>query len=244
MATVQSSYSDAITVGTPGMIANAELVNKISRTLEGDNLAFGLPVLRGSADNTCILASRETLEAASANGATAPAGATITAAPAVGAGAKPGVYHLTCITAGATGKWIVEDPDGIEIGLATTGTEFVGGGLTFTITDSGTDPAIGEQFIITVSPTEETDVGSFLGLSVRDTTLGAETDAYVEGDTVAVMTEGVMWVTAGAAVTPDDPVYWNPATGRYTKTTTHFAIPGAVYDSSGGNGDLVKVALR
>ena len=101
-----------------------------------------------------------------------------------------------------------------------------------------------DGFNIVVTPTSETAVGEFLGISVRDTTLGAEQDVYEEGDTVAVMTQGVIWVTAGASVTPADPVYWNPATSRYTKTTTHFPVPGAAFDTSGGNGDLVRLALR
>lgn len=75
----------------------------------------------------------------------------ITAAPAVGAGAKAGVYHAICIEPGTNaGKFLVTDPDGITLGVATVGVEFVGGGLTFTIADA-TDFVSGDAFTVTVA---------------------------------------------------------------------------------------------
>ncbi len=57
---------------------------------------------------------------------------TITANPAVGQAAKPGVYRLVCIEPTADGgNFAVEDPDGILIGVATVGVEFTTH-LTFT----------------------------------------------------------------------------------------------------------------
>jgi len=77
---------------------------------------------------------------------------TITEAPTVAAGAKPGVYNLSCIEPAAdAGEFIVEDPDGINIGVAVVGTEFAAGGLTFTIADGATDFAAGDAFTITVA---------------------------------------------------------------------------------------------
>ena len=81
----------------------------------------------------------------------APAGATITASPTATTAAKVGVHRFVCITAGATGKFRHYDPDGQVVGDATTGTEYTGGGLTLTITDSGTDPALGEALKVTVT---------------------------------------------------------------------------------------------
>lgn len=73
------------------------------------------------------------------------------ASVAVGANAKPGVYRVICIEPGANaGKFSVEDPDGIVVGIATVAVEFVGGGLTFTITDA-TDFVAGDSFTITVA---------------------------------------------------------------------------------------------
>lgn len=76
---------------------------------------------------------------------------TITAAPAVGQAAKPGVYRVVCIEpATNAGKFSVEDPDGILLGVATVGTEFATH-LTFTIADGAADFASGDAFTITVA---------------------------------------------------------------------------------------------
>jgi hypothetical protein len=77
---------------------------------------------------------------------------TITAAPAVGAGAKVGVYHAVCIEPAADlGKFLVSDPDGVEVGVATVGAQFATGGLTFTIADGNQDFASGDSFTIAVA---------------------------------------------------------------------------------------------
>jgi hypothetical protein len=76
---------------------------------------------------------------------------TITANPAVGGAAKPGVYRLVCIEpATDVGKFSVEDPDGVLIGVATVGVQFTTH-LTFTIADGSTDFASGDSFTITVA---------------------------------------------------------------------------------------------
>ena len=76
---------------------------------------------------------------------------TITAAPTVGAAAKPGVYRLVCIEpATNAGKFAVEDPGGILLGVATVGVEFTAH-LTFTIADGSTDFVSGDSFTISVA---------------------------------------------------------------------------------------------
>jgi hypothetical protein len=75
----------------------------------------------------------------------------ITVTATIGAGAKTGVYHAVCIEPATNlGKFLVTDPDGITLGVATVATEFVGGGLTFTIADA-TDFVSGDSFTITVA---------------------------------------------------------------------------------------------
>ena len=77
---------------------------------------------------------------------------TITAAPVVAAGAKVGTYRAVCIEPAANvGKFLVTDPDGINLGVATVAVEFVGGGLTFTIADGAADFVSGDSFTITVA---------------------------------------------------------------------------------------------
>ncbi len=76
---------------------------------------------------------------------------TITATPSTGAGCKGGVYRVTCIVAATdAGDFLVTDPDGLVVGVATVGSAFTKH-LTFTITDGATDFAIGDQFTITVA---------------------------------------------------------------------------------------------
>lgn len=77
---------------------------------------------------------------------------TITAAPVVAAGAKAGVYRAVCFAVAANaGKFLITDPDGINLGVATVAVEFVGGGLTFTIADGAVDFAAGDSFTVTVA---------------------------------------------------------------------------------------------
>jgi len=70
----------------------------------------------------------------------------------IGAGAKAGVYKVTCVEpAMDAGEFIVEDPDGVNVGVATVASEFTGGGLTFTVADGATDFASGDAFTITIA---------------------------------------------------------------------------------------------
>lgn len=52
--TVQSAYSESYAKGYPGVIANGETSNRISRTVEPSaGAAFGAPLYRGSDDHGC-----------------------------------------------------------------------------------------------------------------------------------------------------------------------------------------------
>lgn len=248
MATYQTTYGNAPAKGLPGQIANEEKCNKISRTVESAaGIAFGQPAFRGAGDHGVVAGG--TFAATSAGSAAAgnTGAQTITAAPAVAAGAKQGRYTLTAITTGATAAFLFADPDGVPLGEVTTGSAATIGGIgPFTITDAGTDPAIGDQMYIDVTYTAN---GKFMGLAVLNPAVppaasGAAADIYPQYFTGAFMTMGHMYVTAGASVVDGGDVYWNPATGRYTSTTTHIRIPGATFDTTGGDGDIVEVSLK
>lgn len=92
------------------------------------------------------------------------------------------------------------------------------------------------------------DDGNFLGITEADQTLidgAVGTDLeYPEGYNVPVCERGVIWVMAGGTATAGGLVYWDSATGRYSDDDGDTLIPGAEFDSSGGNGDLVKIRLR
>lgn len=87
-----------------------------------------------------------------------------------------------------------------------------------------------------------------LGLSRRDTTqpysLGV--DKYAQKANVGIMTQGVMWVTAGETVAARDDVLFDTATNKFVKTAsgTTVAVPGCKFDMAGANNGLVKVAIR
>ena len=72
-------------------------------------------------------------------------------ARSTGANAKPGVYRVTCIAPAANaGKFTVEDPDGIEVGVATVAVAFAGP-INFTIADGAADFVAGDAFNVTVA---------------------------------------------------------------------------------------------
>lgn len=53
--TIQSTYSEGFANGYPGMVANGEQSNRISRTVESSaGAAFGVPLYRGSGDHGCV----------------------------------------------------------------------------------------------------------------------------------------------------------------------------------------------
>ena len=53
--TIQSTYAEDYAKGYPGMVANGETSNRISRTVESAaGAAFGAPLYRGASDHGCV----------------------------------------------------------------------------------------------------------------------------------------------------------------------------------------------
>lgn len=70
----------------------------------------------------------------------------------VGTDSKPGVYRLRIIIAAVNaGQFILEDPDGIDIGPGDVASAFSAGGLSFTLADGAADFIVGDRFDITVA---------------------------------------------------------------------------------------------
>jgi hypothetical protein len=246
MATYQTTYSAAPAKGLPGQIANEEKCNKISRTVESAaGIGFGQPAFRGSGDHGVVVGGTFAATGAGSEGPANVGTGTITDAPAVAAGAKQGRYVIQLLGTSATAPFRVEDPDGNVVGEGNVATEFVGGGLTFTIANGGTMTA-GDLFYVDVTYTAN---AKFIGLAVLNPAVppaasGQAADEYPQYFTGAFMTMGQMYVTAGDTVVDGGDVYWDPADGRYTSTTTHIRIPGAVFDTSGADGDIVEISLK
>lgn len=85
------------------------------------------------------------------------------------------------------------------------------------------------------------------GVTVRVQGLDANTpNAIPVGSSASVLTSGAIWVTAGEAVTAGSPVLVTVADGTFKQTVAagNVAIPNAVYETSGGNGDVVRIRLK
>lgn len=246
MAIAQSDYSVTPAKGLPGQIANEEKCNKVSREVEtAAGIGFGQPAFRGSADHGVVVGA--TFAATGAGSASAGNVGTgvITASPAITAGAKAGRYTAVLIGTSATAPYLVYDPEGVVVGdgVVATANTTIPGITTFTISNAGTMTA-GDTYYIDVTYTAN---AKFVGLAVLTPAVPAAAsspDKYPQYFTGAFMTMGQMYVTAGASVVDGGDVYWNPATGRYTSTTTHIRIPGATFDTTGGDGDIVEVSLK
>lgn len=248
MSTAQTVYLETPAKGIAGMVANEEKCNKISRTVEtAAGILFGQPAFRGVGDHGCVAGATFAATGAGSAAAGNTGANTITASPAVAAGAKAGRWVLTAVTAGASAVWLFSDPDGIERGEVTTAVAATIGGIgPFTIADPGTDAAIGDQMYIDVTYTANT---KFLGLTVLTPAVAVAgnatvLDGYIQYSTAALMTDGQMYVTAGASVTPGQAVYWNPATSRFTANPAHIPIPAAFFDTTSTDGNVVEVSLK
>lgn len=109
----------------------------------------------------------------------------------VGAGSKQGDYKLTFIEPGTdAGDFQVEDPEGVNVGTGVVGTEFSGGGLTFTVSDGAADFVAGDQFTITVAEGSGKVVAlDTAGVDGSETAAGVLYDAV---DASSADTKGVM----------------------------------------------------
>ena len=86
--------------------------------------------------------------------------------------------------------------------------------------------------------------GPFRGIAVRDATLPPSAgDQYAAGLTAAVMTKGVIWVNAAAAVTAGQAAYFTAAGLLTNVATSNTAITGALWDSTTGAAGLAKLRL-
>ncbi len=120
--------------------ANGERSRDLITLISGQNLSAGAPL------------GKITVGAATAAAVAGNTGNGTCGAVTVSAGAKPGVYNLVVIEPGTNaGKFTVEDPDGITIGVGTVGSAFSAGGLAFTLADGATDFVSGDAFTITVA---------------------------------------------------------------------------------------------
>lgn len=86
--------------------------------------------------------------------------------------------------------------------------------------------------------------GVFIGITVKDVTLDStRSDKYAQYDSMAVMTKGVIAVTAGEDVVAGDVVY-RTSTGTLNKTSSgNTLIVGARWETTTANGAVGLVRL-
>lgn len=241
MTELQTSYSENLTDGYPGMIANGETGNRISRTCETSaGIGFGKAVYRGSGDHGCLLV--QTLTGAGSAAAGNVGTSTITTSPTVGAGAKIGRYVITQLVTSATGALQVSDPDGNIVAKGVVGTAIttIPGITSVTVTNGGTATA-GDQFYIDVTG------NAFLGIAVATSALGLlagqDADEYQQYDNVDILTGGTpIWVTAGGSVTDGAAVFVDSA-GDFV-ASSGVPLAGWVFDTTGADDALVKIVKR
>jgi len=92
--------------------------------------------------------------------------------------------------------------------------------------------------------------GEFIGIAILNPAVPPHPtlpDAYPHYFTGAFLTQGQMYVLAGGTVTDGGEVFYNTSTHRYVGaagTNIVGPIPDAVFDTSGGDGDIVEISLR
>jgi len=86
-------------------------------------------------------------------------------------------------------------------------------------------------------------LAKFLGISVRDVTVAAETDKYPRYANMGYLKRGQIWVVAGAQVVAGDPVHFNPTGGVWLKTGQQGPIPRARYATSAAIGEFVLIEI-
>lgn len=150
---------------------------------EARDVEIGTPLGKITAGGTVSAAQ-------AANAGNTGGGALTLANPAFAAGAKLGVYQITCTTGGADGtsKFRVEDPEGVVVGTATGGAAF-NKAIKFTIAHATANFVEGDGFTVTLAQAGGSDDNKILAWD-PDATDGSE----------------VIWGFAANAVTAADGV--------------------------------------
>lgn len=184
----------------------------------GQNLVAGAVLGKISIDTTSITVA--------ADAGNTGNGTLTKADPAFAAGVKVGVYRVTCVEPGTdVGTFVVEDPDGIEIGIATVGVAF-DDVLKFTIADGATDFVAGDVFTLTVGA----GAGTY---AEYDPTAadGSQTAVAVLFDAVDASSEALAGVIVArdAEVTAAELTWFTGASsGQITTGTAELALQGII----------------
>lgn len=93
-------------------------------------------------------------------------------------------------------------------------------------------------------------VGTFLGITIANyaappaPTTGVQADTYPQYSTAGIMTQGVIWVTAGEAVTDGAQAYATSGGAIVDTVGANTILTGWFFDQTAANGALVRLAKR
>lgn len=82
-----------------------------------------------------------------------------------------------------------------------------------------------------------------LGIAIRDQSVPAGQNAYAAKDNMRVMTQGAVYLTAGATVVPGDPLYVVIASGVFTNVSTGALLIGK-WEADGSSAVLTKASIN
>ena len=129
-----------------------------------------------------------------------------------------------------------------KVAIVTGGGQGIGRALTLRLAAEGCKVAIFDLSTAAGEETAKLAGAGFEGITVADKSRAA--DSYAVGEIAGVIRKGTVWVTAGAAVTPADTVYFAAATGVVSNISAGgTAITGAKFETTAASGALVRVYL-
>lgn len=88
------------------------------------------------------------------------------------------------------------------------------------------------------------DAGAFLGVTRYRVDIDPVA-GYSDGEHVSIMTDGVMYVAAGAAATAGAPAGYDPATDRWANVAgAYVEVPGVEFDTTAAASAIVKIRIK
>lgn len=241
MAVLQSNFVEDPAFGFPGMEADGELSNILTRVLESATVGFGKAVFRGSNDRGAV--ATQTLVGAGSVPSGNVGTSTITASPTVGYGARLGRYRILQLTTSGTGALAVYDPTGALVAHGVVGTAIttIPGITSVTITAGGT-PTAGDTFYIDLTG------GQLLGFTIANKGLPVTdtraADTFIQGDNLRIKNRGKLWVLAGANVVKGDSVFITSAGALTNVSAGNAPAVGWEFDDTASSAAPVRIVRR
>jgi hypothetical protein len=97
-----------------------------------------------------------------------------------------------------------------------------------------------EQLVVSANG----NTGAFRGIAVREPALPpGNNDQFLPSNTLGVLTKGVIWVNAAAAVSPGQAAYVTSAGALTAASSGNTLLAGAIWESATAGAGLAKLRL-